>query len=343
MRQTAFACSLVVVACTAPPAERTSSTASTAQAIVGGVPSDATEDSTVLLNDAGNASCSGTLITRNLLLTARHCVTSFNAYDDCGAPLGRDLDPSLLTVSVGAHATPREISARGTRLYLPPNTTALCGADLALLLLDREIDGATIAPIAFTPPSVGQKATAIGYGDGEGRLQRPGVEVLALGPTTSQYVTLQGKIFSMHLPQNDFATSESTCFGDSGGPLLDAEGQVIAVASRGLPDDPAECIDRPTYWTSLAPHEQLIRDAASDSGHPLLEGNTRAAAHSATTYGAKVGDEAPSGSTTGDPGPPRGARLGCSAAGPAERSGPWLVALALALAASRTRRRRAVP
>lgn len=347
-----FGLASVVAACatSAPEPTRT-----TSQAIVGGIPSTPTQDATVLLNDAGrNEGCSGTLIAPNLVLTARHCVTEYNHDDECGFPLGRDLPASLFTISVGVYANPQQVVARGAMLHVPYASHGVCGADIALLLLDKDVPNAKTARVRFAPPALDETATAIGYGDGYGRRERE-VNVLALGPADTTYTTYDGQRLQMFLPANDYATSESTCFGDSGGPLLDAEGQVIGVASRGIDYN---CVDRPSVWTGLAPHKQLILDAANVAGHPLetppkegsgAGGGSETSSSSGTVGGSKgakmPGDKAPrvEDSDQEDPKQPRSpgvASAGCSMLGNTSYAGlPETLLLLAAASAARVRRR----
>jgi secreted trypsin-like serine protease len=305
----------------------------------------------VLINEAGQPACTGTLIAPNLVLTARHCVSYYNENNDCLAPLSGEIGPSLLTISTGVYASPQQWVARGTKFYVAPATPqGVCGADVALVLLDKDVPNAKIATVRFAAPTVNEMTTAVGYGEGGGRKQRPDVKVLALGPTTASYTTGGGQKLTMNLPANDLATTESTCYGDSGGGLFDSLGQVMAVGSRGLD---AQCSDRPTYWTSLQAYEQLIRDAASAAGHPLPRATVPQArdkqangASSGTTEDPVGDDDDDEDDTTpGSSGKPkRGPSVvsaGCGVASiPVSTTVPWLE-LGLALAVTAFRRRRA--
>ncbi|MBX3232409.1 MAG: trypsin-like serine protease [Labilithrix sp.] len=260
------AIALSFVACTAAPDEPP--IGQSAQAIIGGTTSPSSQDATVLLSERGYPSCTAVLIAPNLVLTARHCVTDINYRSECGGPLGRSAPPTALTVSVGAYTYPDDYVARGTRLFVP-DADHICGADIALVLLDNDVKGVTPVKVRFTGPALGDVTTAVGYGDNSGsRDQRTDVRVLAIGPSQSTYRTQGGYPIAMNIMADEISTSESTCFGDSGGPLFDAEGRVVGVASRGLDD---RCRDRPTVWTTFGGHAQLIKDAAVAAGHPIQE------------------------------------------------------------------------
>ena len=257
-----------VAACAVPAPEAAEPTEATANSIIGGTLSTNAQDATVLVNEAGSPSCSGVLIAPNLVLTARHCVTYYNETSECGAPLRGQLPTSLITISAGVYANPRSPVARAVRFFVPA-AQDLCGNDIALVALDNDLKGVTPATVRFSPVAVDDVTTAVGYGtQGSGRRQRGGVKVLAIGPASSGYETTGGQTLMMTVPANELATTESTCYGDSGGPLLDALDQVVAVASRGLDE---LCVDRPTFWTSVAAHQQLVRDAAAAVGHPLAD------------------------------------------------------------------------
>ena len=341
---------IAVTACAAPMPETDEATQVTTHSIVGGSLSTSAQDATVLVVEAGMPSCTGVLVAPNLVLTARHCVTYYNESSECGAPLGGELAPSLLTVAIGVYASPQSLVARATRLFVPA-AQDLCSDDIALVALDNDVKGITPAKVRFGPLAVDEITTAVGYGNqGAGRRQRADVKVLALGPAAASYTTRNGQTLPMNLPANEIATTESTCYGDSGGPLLDSLGQIVGVASRGLDD---LCVDRPTYWTSVAAHQQLIRGAAAAVGHPLPEatappprsGTTNAATGSSGTTeedDPETGDEGDEDTTKprSRKSDPAVASAGCSSSAASAGGAPWLaVALALTLASSARRRR----
>ena len=289
----------VSVGC-ASPTEIEEQPGSTSAAIVGGQPSSAASDFAVRLDIGTGEFCTGVLLTPNLVLTARHCVSTMNANSECGTFI-HALSPRSIAVSVGAGG-PQPV-ARGKTLYLDDGNVG-CSHDVALVQLDVDVT-APVASIRFGKVTKGEAATTIGYGDDghgavtPGRYEKSGLVIDAVGPSTESYATKSGRHLPFTVPTGELVTGESTCFGDSGGPLLDATGAVIGVTSRGID---RVCLDRPTLYSDVASHADLIRTAAQRSGHALVETTDATTATPAAAVGTKLtpGVAPPTATTTAD-------------------------------------------
>lgn len=179
--------------------------------------------------------CTGTLITKSAVLTAAHCVCHQGTCADRAAFRLTDVYP------VDKPGTPedeslvrRDVGMAGEVSVHPAyNVAGWARADYAIIYLDQPVNRLVkdITPIrvaAPTPPQVGEPATLVGFG-------RHGVNCSVGGPRVKRYATL---------PVNeiiDYGDGDSTigfespityvCEGDSGGPILNADGELFGVSS----------------------------------------------------------------------------------------------------------------
>ena len=181
--------------------------------IVNGTPTTDYPAAVAILRD-GKRHCTGTLITRRIVVTAGHCVIDpgkLSVY--IGA--GPDIDPG--TVIPVADARPHPGFDPGTLVN-----------DVGLILLEHE---APVAPVpifgGFWDPSfLGRDIELVGYGAIDGGT--PGPFLKRLG--TARLVSYEPTTLTFT------ADPSRTCSGDSGGPAfmrIDGDLVLVGVTSKG--------------------------------------------------------------------------------------------------------------
>lgn len=187
--------------------------------------------------------CSGALVAPNLVLTARHCVSrAVTATPSCdargrshnGDHLAEDVDPASISVYTGSHVRP-DVDAPVARAVrtLHPTGQVLCDSDVAFLVLDRPVPGATVLRMRLhAPVETGDVVVPVGFGGGPSnvvghKVARQQSTVLATGPSAN---AATGAV----LGPREFEVDRATCRGDSGGPAIDVvSGEIVGVVSRG--------------------------------------------------------------------------------------------------------------
>ncbi len=235
--------------------------------------------------------CSGALLAPNLVATARHCVAgSTSVQIDCSTSVfGGTRPASNFRVTTQTQITQGGNFVGVSKIIVPTGSdqTKLCGNDIALLILDRNVQLAQYVVPAIDPPMTDHVAysthvTAIGYGvssptDTNGatagvRRMKQNVGLVCIPNDTGfRPNCFTDPMASKVLSPNEFVSGDaSTCEGDSGSGAYDQgsfdQGKWVSfgVLSRGaISPDNMTCIE-PIY-TRFDAWGQLLIDAANQA------------------------------------------------------------------------------
>lgn len=309
--------------------------------------------------------CSGFLIAPNLVLTARHCVSTLraggtNACSTAAGPDGGTLQPTTPAsdympseIYVYARAQVPSSGIGGLRVaevIVLPDSSALplCGHDVALLRLASPNTAVTpIAPRLDSPPRVGESLVVVGYGRSVGadpdsagvRLEVTGSSPESVGET----LDVRG---ATRTSASEWVIDMGPCYGDSGSPALDSDGRAVGVMSRG-----AGAVCASMVYSRVDAHADWLRGAARAAARvasidvPAWAADSDAGARDASVDDVPVGDASVADVTDArgaDGGPMSGGSGGCSAVDARGTRGAWWTLTLFALGFARRRRARDV-
>jgi Trypsin len=386
---TALLVAACAVSCSSGPAP-TDRVTMTSSAIQGGT-TDATHTFAVgvvqLAQEAQNmvAFCSGVLLAPNLVATARHCVAELTSTTiDCTSSTFGALYPaSQVLVTTDTTITMNSMFKTVSKVIVPTgaNQTAVCGNDIALMILDENVTLPRYAEPVITPPMTDAQyrpvVTAIGYGidtptDTQGnsagiRRIREDIPLTCVPNDSSFTDCFTDPSAKSVLTAGEFVSGDSTCEGDSGSAAFEQgnfdSGNWLAfgVLSRGGVSQDGTTCDQPIYsrfdaWGPLivgAAQQAAQQASANGAGYPLAvwAGGTGLADGGSTV--ATLSNDAASPALGADDGEANGAQAGGSSSGgcslaaargseaPASALANGMAVLGLAGAGGLRRRRRA--
>jgi hypothetical protein len=204
--------------------------------------------------------CTGTLIARDQVLTAHHCVA---ARDDYGDYLKHDVEAEDIHIQLGGDYLPwDEVSVRA--IVTPPCGWGAGEGDIAILVLEHAVSGVPFKPVGLErTPTEGLRVEPVGFGrcaDSDEGIRMRSRE----GGTVDRVAA------------SSFQLEAAICPGDSGGPGV-VGGVVIGIVSASALDSRQATRSRTEFtrvdhWPDVFANAQKISEGANPAELPPVAG-----------------------------------------------------------------------
>ncbi|MDB4996356.1 MAG: hypothetical protein JWM74_3788 [Myxococcaceae bacterium] len=270
-----------LLACGTAQQDHESASGSASSAIQGGKTDTSHAFAVGIMGQTSGAMCSGALIAPNLVVTARHCVAQVS---DAAVNCATDKFGKVYAASSFFITTDSSMSQKGnwygaSKVIVPSGTT-FCGADIALIILSKNIPATVATPV--TPgiqfpltdrAHYSLQMTAIGYGitsvsaqdEGIRRIKENiGIECIPGDKTIDCNKLGAGS----EVAATEFVAGSGTCSGDSGSSAFEQKsfnsGSPVSmgVLSRGG-EQGDQCVG--SVYTRLDSYADLIRSTAQEA------------------------------------------------------------------------------